>query len=230
MAQSGTMDKLSYPPGPRQTLNELYKLYVRPHLDYSDVIYHIPATNCDYSESLKLNHMMEKLESVQYSAALAVTGAWKGTSREKLYNELGWESLNLRRWSRRLALFFKIVNNLTPEYTRQPIPPLPQSNYRLRRPAIIGQIRARTISFGASFYPNCLSEWNKLDSEIRQLPTLGMFKKKLFSLIRPLPQPVYSIHDPKGLAILTQLRVGLSKLNLHKFKHNFKDTVNAGAV
>ena len=82
------------------------------------------------------------------------------------------------------------------------------------------------MSFGASFFPNCLSEWNKLDSEIRQLPTLGMFKKKLFSLIRPLPQPVYSIHDPKGLAILTQLRVGLSKLNLHKFKHNYKDTVN----
>ena len=97
--------------------------------------------------------MMEKLESVQYSAALAVAGAWKGTSREKPYNELGWESLNLRRCSRRLALFFKIVNNLTPEYTRQPIPPLPQSNYRLRRPAIIGQIRARTMSFGASFCP-----------------------------------------------------------------------------
>ena len=28
---------------PRQTLSELYKLYVRPHLDYGDVIYHIPA-------------------------------------------------------------------------------------------------------------------------------------------------------------------------------------------
>ena len=82
----------------------------------------------------------------------------------------------------------------------------------------------KSLVFG--FKPNCLSEWNKLDSEIRQLPTLGMFKKKLFSLIRPLPQPVYSIHDPKGFAILTQLHVGLSKINLHKFKHNFKDTGN----
>ena len=96
-------------------------------------------------------------------------------------------ALNLRRWSRRLALFFKIVNNLTPEYTREPIPPLPQSNYLLRRPAIIRQIRARTMSFGASFYPNCLSQWNKLDSEIRQLPTLGMFKKKLFTYSSPTP-------------------------------------------
>ena len=30
----------------------------------------------------------------------------------------------------------------------------------------------------------------------------------------------------KGLSILTPLRVGLSKLNFHKFKHNFRDTLN----
>ena len=81
---------------PRHTLNELYKLYVRPHLDYGDVIYHTPAKICEFSHDTILNTHMEKLESVQYSAALAVTGAWRGTSREKLYNELGWESLNLR--------------------------------------------------------------------------------------------------------------------------------------
>ena len=33
-------------------------------------------------------------------------------------------------------------------------------------------------------------------------------------------------YDPKALAILTQLRVGLSKLNFHKFRHNFRDTIN----
>ena len=36
---------------------------------------------------------MEKPESVQYSAALAITGAWKVTSQEKLYNELGGNHL-----------------------------------------------------------------------------------------------------------------------------------------
>ena len=54
------------------------------HLDYGDVIYHLPVTKCDYSESLKLNHLVEKLESIQYSDALAITGAWKVTSWEKL--------------------------------------------------------------------------------------------------------------------------------------------------
>ena len=80
---------------PRHTLDEMYKLYVRPHLDYGDVIYHIPQNVCEISHSVVLTNQMEKLESVQYSAALAVTGAWKGTSRDKLYGELGWESLNL---------------------------------------------------------------------------------------------------------------------------------------
>ena len=34
----------------------------------------------------------KKLESTQYSAALAVTGAWCGTNTDRLYEELGWES------------------------------------------------------------------------------------------------------------------------------------------
>ena len=72
---------------------------------------------------------MEKLESVQYAAALAVTGTWRGTSRERLYNELGWEPLSLRRWSRWLILFYKFVNVLTPDYTRDPIPPLNETSY-----------------------------------------------------------------------------------------------------
>ena len=34
------------------------------------------------------------------------------------------------------------------------------------------------------------------------------------------------IHDPKGLAILTQSRVGLSKLSFHKFRNNFRDAID----
>ena len=170
---------------------------------------------------------MEKLESVQYSAALAVTGAWKGTSREKLYEEVGWECLSQRRWSRRLVLFYKIVNDITPDYTKYQIPQLPQAMYSFRNADVTGQIRARTTRFKASFYPDCLSEWNTLDQEIRLSPSLSTFTTKLSKLIRSTPKLVYGIHDPKGLAILTQLRVGLSKLNFHKFRHIFIDTVNS---
>ena len=159
---------------PRHTLSELYKLYVRPHLDYGDVIYHIPAKVCEFSQNIILSNLMEKLESVQYSAALAVTGTWRGTSREKPYTELGWESLSSRRWSRRLTLFYKIINNLSPAYTKDPIPPLHQSQYSLRCQDVIGRLRTRTEKFKSSFYPNCLSEWNKLQPELRLAPSVAI--------------------------------------------------------
>ena len=39
------------------------------------------------------NSFHEKLESIQYNAALAITSAIRGSSKEKLYQELGFESL-----------------------------------------------------------------------------------------------------------------------------------------
>ena len=55
---------------------------------------------------------------------------------------------------------------------------------------------------------------------------LSVFKSEILALIRPPSKPAYGIHDPKGLPILTQLRVGLSKLNFHKFRRNFSDTTD----
>ena len=187
---------------------------MRSHLDYGDVIYHIPPKVCEFSQNIALSNLMEKVESVQYSAALAVSGTWRGTSREKLYAELG------------CTLFYKIMNNHTPLYTKEPIPPLRQSNYSLRNQDVIGQIRARTEKFLSSFYPNCICEWNKLDPEIRLAPSVTAFKAKLLSKIRPPAKSIFCIHDPIGLCYLFQLRVGLNKLNFHKFNHNFRDTVN----
>ena len=136
------------------------------------------------------------------------------------------ESLSSRRWSRRLILFYKIINNLTPLYTRDPIPALHQSQYSLRKQDVVRRIGARTEKFQSSFYPNCICEWNKLDPEIRLAPSVAVFKAKLLSIIRPPKKSVFGIYDPIGLSYLSQIRVGFSKLNFHKFKHNFRDTVN----
>ena len=46
---------------------------------------------------------METVEKVQYQGALDVTGAWQGSRRSNLYEELGWESLFDRRWCRRFS-------------------------------------------------------------------------------------------------------------------------------
>ena len=78
---------------PRTSLLTIYKSFIRPYLDYGDVVYDQPS-NDPFSN---------KLETVQYNAALAITGAIKGTSHEKLYQELGLEYLQQRRWVRRLS-------------------------------------------------------------------------------------------------------------------------------
>ena len=145
---------------------------------------------------------MEKLESVQYSAALAITGAWRRTSREKLYLDLGWESLSLCRWSRRLTLFYKVINNLTPDYTRDPLPPLHQVQYSFHERDTIGQIRARTEKYISSFYPHCLSEWNELDPEIILSPSVAVFKTKILSKIRPLQNLCLGFMTRKACLIL----------------------------
>ena len=72
---------------PGLPLPTIYKSFIRPHLDYGDVIY-----DQGYTASFQ-----KKIESVQYNSALAVTGAIRGTSKEKLYHELGLESLEKRR-------------------------------------------------------------------------------------------------------------------------------------
>ena len=73
----------------------MYKALVRSHLDYCDIIYHIPASNGQTNLGVTLNSLMEKVERTQYQAALAITGTWQGSNRSKLYEELGWETLSL---------------------------------------------------------------------------------------------------------------------------------------
>ena len=58
---------------PRQSLVTVYKAFIRPHLEYGDIIY-----DQTYNKSF-----YQKMESIQYNAALAITGAIRGTSKEK---------------------------------------------------------------------------------------------------------------------------------------------------
>ena len=78
---------------PRQSLVTVYKAFIRPNLDYGDIIY-----DQTYNDSFHQN-----MESVQHNAALAITGTIRGTSREKRYQELGLESLRKRRWYKKLC-------------------------------------------------------------------------------------------------------------------------------
>ena len=71
----------------RKYLLSIYKTFLRPHIDYCDVIY-----DKSYNEKFT-----DTVELFQYNVALAMTGAIKGTSKENLYNEIGLEYLKHRR-------------------------------------------------------------------------------------------------------------------------------------
>ena len=58
-----------------------------PLIEYGDIIYEQPQ-----NESF-----CKKIEPVQYKAALAITGAIQGSSRDKIYQGLGLEPLKSRR-------------------------------------------------------------------------------------------------------------------------------------
>ena len=48
----------------------------------------------------------------------------------------------------------------------------------------------------------------------------------MLKLIRPSPNSVFKCHNPQGIKFLTTLRLGLSHLREHKFKHSFQDSLN----
>ena len=126
---------------PRNSLITIYKTFIRSHLEYADAIYDQPHNTS----------FVNKLESLQYNAALAITGAIRGTSRDKLYNELGLEHLSSRRWYKRLCLFYKILKDKSPSYLYNIIPKCGLSHIT-RNSHLIPSIFCHTDYFSNSFF------------------------------------------------------------------------------
>ena len=163
---------------PRSSLLTIYKCFIRPHLDYRDVIYDQP----------NLSSLANKIESVQYNTALAITGAIRGASKEKLYQELRFESLKDRRWLRWLCYLHKIVNTKQPAYLYKLIPLFQRSS---RDKGCIYEPFCQTMSFKNTFLPHVVKEWKKLDPEIRNAEIYASFRKMLLNFIRPTGNSTY---------------------------------------
>ena len=80
--------------------------------------------------------------------------------------------------------------------------------------------------FKNSFFSSTISAWNNLDCKIRNSESLSIFKKNLINVIRPCANSIFNIHNPYRIKLLTRLRLGLSHLCDHKFRHCFQDTLN----
>ena len=196
----------------------IYKTFIRPILDYVDIIYGKPLT-----ESFK-----DKLEMVQYNAALVITGAFKGTSRDRIYTELGLESLAEWRWSGKIFFFHKIVNGLLPVYLQSYISYCGEGVYRTRsaNQKNVIQFSTRTKIFESSFSSYCIKEWNDLSEGLQKIKSTVHFKTKILSFITPKENSIFKIYDINGIKLLNCLRLHFSHLNEHKFWRNFRATID----
>ena len=141
---------------PRSPLLIIYKSFIGPHLDYGDIVYDQPNNSS----------LCEKIESLQYNAALAITGTIKDSSKEKLYQELGFESLKDRRWMRKCCYLYRVISSKRPSYLYEMLPPLQRSQ---RNQGFFQPLLCRTEIFKNSLSPYTINEWNKLDPGIRRI-------------------------------------------------------------
>ena len=214
---------------PFSTLVNYYKMWIRPHLEYGDVVF-------DKADKFRTEHNLVfgptrsnddfcvALESIQYQAARIATWAWKGSDIDKTYQLLGWESLEKRRTIRKLTELYGIFNDRSPNHLYEIIAPL---KYRegTRKAATLELVNTRPNR--KSFFSSTILDWNaldKLEKDIRKSEPKTVFKKRLFNKARPNKQSFYGIIDNNKIRYISMLRLELSPLNAHKFRRHFPDT------
>ena len=135
------------------------------------------------------------------------------------------ETLEKRKWYRKLCCFFKIFRYKCPKYLFNIIP-TSVSTYNTRNTNNIPLFKVKHNFFQNSFFPSALIRWNKLDLNIQSSENLNIVQKTLLNSIRPSGSNVFNCHNPKGVKLLTKLRFGLSHLREHQFKHSFQASLN----
>ncbi|XP_035674811.1 uncharacterized protein LOC118414720 isoform X1 [Branchiostoma floridae] len=195
---------------PRTVLDTIYKSFIRPLLEYADIIWH-GCTSCD----------SQRLERVQYECALTVSGAVRGSSYSSLLAELGWERLSDRRHVHSLVMFYKIVNGHTRQYLKDLIPPVVSvfTSHNLRNKHNLRVPICTTSRYQKSFIPYATQHWNGLDTAVRSL-SFSLYKKHLMKLVRPSINKHFSYGPRYTCALLTRLRIGTCSLNQSLFIRN----------
>ena len=163
---------------------------------------------------------MEKIERIQYQAALAI---FDGSSCSKLYEELGWATLFDRRMCRRILQIHKISGNKTP-YLKENLPPNCRDLFSGNIRNTFREIICKSNRSKNSFFPDANASWNIFIKHFDEYPSFQILKEHINACLRPKTKSIFGIHDPVGLRYLFRLRVSLSPLRSHKWRHYFIDT------
>ena len=115
--------------------------------------------------------------------------------------------------------------NKSPTYLYHLIPK-PSTSYSTRNSKNLPPIKANQSFFKNTFFPSTVIEWNKSDLNICCSPSYKLFRKRILEFIRPQPNSIFNVPNSLGLIYLNRLRVGLSHLREHIFRHYFRDSLN----
>ena len=198
---------------PRHILVQIYNMYIRPILDYGDIVYDGLITKSD----------MLRLERIQMRAARLATGTLFQTSHIKLLTELGWDTLNTRRTKHRLIFYHKLRDQRTdiPQYIRNILPESRQhrTGLTLRNANTLTLPNNRTTLFQQSFIPKTTKQWNDLPECTRTDPCPKSFIRAMDSLLGPeVPPKFNNVGSKFGNILHTRLRLNSSVLNAHLFE------------
>ena len=102
-----------------------------------------------------------------------------------------------RRWLRKLCLFYKIYKNKSPFHLYNLIPDRVKF-YSTRSSQVdnVSNLKTKSNFFRNSFFPSTITEWNKLDRDIRNSDSLNVFKLSLLKFVRPVVNSVFEINNP----------------------------------
>ena len=109
------------------------------------------------------------------------------------------------------------VPNLSPKYLSELIPTARQA-YMTRHKNSVPLFNVKLDNF---FFPSAVCEWNNFYSNITKFESLALFKKRILAFTRPFSNSIIQCHNPKRFKLITKLRLVLSRLRFHKYKHRF---------
>ncbi|MEW8544911.1 MAG: reverse transcriptase family protein [Candidatus Thiodiazotropha sp.] len=194
----------------RKSLEQIYISFIRPLLEYCDSVWDNAS-----SESKK------QLDAIHIEAARTITGATKLCAIDKLFADLGWESLQSRRNKHKLVIFYKIMNGLTPDYLSDLVPPLIQdtTHYNLRNSNDTQTLHANTNLYFNSFFPSTIRAWNDLPEQTKQATSVASFKYLLNKDLKR-PPAYFNAGTRAGQVLQARLRTECSSLNSHLYRKN----------
>jgi len=152
---------------PRNSKETAFFALVRSTVEYSCTI---------WDPYLKKD--VDNLEKIHRRAARFVMNDYKlHSSVTVMLNKLKWPSLEHRRKNQRLTTMFKIVQGLV----AVPSSHLISADSRTRANHVykFKNISASSTVYMNSFFPRTIPQWNSLDKDIAEAPSLSCFKNRL---------------------------------------------------